>query len=534
MSKSTRDALQEYVNLGFSVFPVREDKRPAVLSWEKYQTDRMTAEEVLDVSRECTSMGRVVSGLAVATGEISGVTVIDLDLGAENPFVGVKTPVARTGSGGLHYYFKYTDKLHTTSNTTLKIDIRNDGGYAILPPSTTTKGKYSWIEDLSTPLSEVPEHFLNSYTSGVINHKWSFDGMENGGRNNASKSVVGYLVKTLRNDLDLAWASFRAWNERNDPPIEEEQLRATFEWCVNKDTTNNPQMKRSLSFSDMSDEELLSFSERPTARTGLNNIDTRFPHPTGFYLICANPGVGKGWYALWLTRKFYENNGIKSVYFSLEMSTDLIKQRILQAWSDLTEEQFVKFKGSKEHFGALKLLKQDAIRVDEFGGSDTSGQNIDNFKQKMGEYYADGFRAFHFDHFHELDGANVNDKNQQVSEKWAKAFQSICKDYPDIWLFVYVQPNGISAKKNILERTDVSGSKAITQKCEFFISLNRKIKKDEETEEASIDETERQVTIYIDKNRITSAQHIGFKVFFSRTGNFVANEEPSFGIFNYD
>lgn len=531
MSKSINEQLAEYIALGFSVFPVKDDKRPAVISWEEYQKRRMSLEEVLGISRGCTEKGRKVSGVAVVTGEISGVTVIDLDIGSENPFIQIETPVARTGSGGLHYYFKYTDKLHTTSNTALKIDIRNDGGYAILPPSVTTKGKYTWLRDPNTPLAEVPQYFLDSYANDVIKHKWSFEGVGVGGRNNASKSVVGYLVRSLRNDLSLAWDSFKAWNDRNDPPIDEEQLRATFEWCVSKDIKNNPPGVKTISFADMSDEEIMSFSERPTAKTGLYNIDTRFPHPTGFYLICANPGVGKGWYALWLTRRFYENNDLRSVYFSLEMSTDLIKQRILQAWSDLTEEQFARFKKDKDKIKAIDLLRKDIIRVDEFGGSDTSGQNIENFRDKMKKYYEEGFRVFHFDHLHELEGANVNDKNQQVTEKWAKLFQGICKDYPDIWLFVYVQPNGISARKNILERTDVAGSKAITQKCEFFISLNRKIKKDEETEESVVDEAERQVTIYIDKNRITSAQHIGFKVFFSRTGNFVANEEPSFGLF---
>lgn len=532
MPKSSKEYLKEYIDYGFSVFPIMENKVPAV-PWTEFQSKKMNYTEFSDVTKSCTLNGKKVSGIGVATGKISNITVIDID-GDNNPFGDINTPTARTGGGGIHYYFKYTDRLHTTSNKSLKIDVRNDGGYAVLPPSQSTKGLYTWIKDLTVPLMEVPEIFLNSYQKEIIDHKWSFDGMENGGRNNASKSVVGYLVKSLRNDLDLAWVSFKAWNERNTPPIEEEQLRATFEWCVNKDRTNNPELPKANSFSNMSDDEILTFIERPTARTGLDKIDSKFLHPTGFYLICANPGVGKGWYALWLTRKFYENNGLRSVYFSLEMPTDLIKKRILQAWSDLTEEKFNKVKGKKEHLKALGLLKKDIIRIDEFGGSDTSGQSIDNFKSRFEEYYKEGFKVFHFDHLHELDGANDNTRNQTVTEKWAKTFQSICKDYPDIWLFVYVQPNGKSAKSEIIFREDVAGSKAITQKCEYFISLNRVMPDESEIGEENNVEEDRKIIIFIDKNRITSAQHIGFKVFFSKTGNFVANEEPSFGIFSYD
>lgn len=527
MPKSSKDYLIEYVDYGFSVFPIGPSKKPTI-EWKEFQKRKMTAEEVLSVSKKCTMRGDLVSGIGVATGEISGVTVIDID-GDNNPIGDIDTPTVRTGGGGTHYYFKYTDELHTTSNPTLKIDIRNDGGYAVLPPSKSTKGIYTWVKDLSTPLAEVPKSFIDSYESEVTKHEWSFEGMENGGRNNASKSVVGYLVKTFRDDLDLAWASFRAWNDRNTPPIEEEQLRATFEWCVNKDKSNHHILAKAGSFADRTDEELLTFTERETAKTGLAKIDNKFPHPTGFYLICANPGVGKGWYALWLTRRFYENNSLKSIYFSLEMTEELIKKRILQAWSDLTEEQFNRVKNKKEYIKALELLKKDMIRVDEFGGSDTSGITVENLKKKIEEYYSEGFRVFHFDHMHELDGANDNVRNQAVTEKWAKSFQGICKEHPDIWLFVYVQPNGKSAKSDIIFREDVAGSKAVTQKCEYFISLNR-AQKDSKDVEVGEDEMEsREVIIYIDKNRITSAQHIGFKVYFSYTGNFVQENDNYLG-----
>jgi replicative DNA helicase len=284
-------------------------------------------------------------------------------------------------------------------------------------------------------------------------------------------------------------------------------------------------------FSDKTDEELLSFNERDRASVGIKNIDQNFEHYAGFYVVCANPGVGKGWYALWLIRKFYETSDIKSVYFSLEMSEELVRQRILQAWSDVTDKALKYLIKNKKEVKALNLLKKDIIVVDELGGSDTSHVTTENFVERVKEYYDKGYRAFHFDHLHELDGANDNVRNQGVTEKWAKTFQSLCKDYPDIWLFVYAQPNGASAKKQILKRTDIAGSKAITQKCEFFLSLNRLMKKDEETGELVADNDTRQVTMYIDKNRLSSTQHIGFRLYLLLTGNFSDKQEDDYNDF---
>ena len=71
-----------------------------------------------------------------------------------------------------------------------------------------------------------------------------------------------------------------------------------------------------------------------------------------------------------------------------------------------------------------------------------------------------------------------------------------------------------------MERTDILGSKAITQKCEFFYSLNRKVNLDKEDSFAGVND-ERIVTVFLDKNRITSAQYTGYKLQFSMTGNFL-------------
>lgn len=269
-------------------------------------------------------------------------------------------------------------------------------------------------------------------------------------------------------------------------------------------------------YSTKPDEELLKIDKKLELNTGITGIDADFGFPAGYYVIAGNPGSGKSWFALWLSRVFFKHNGKKSVYFSLEMPEPIVRQRILQQWSDLNKADF---ENRKHELSALDNLRQDVIIVDTFHSDDGKMQTVKNFEKLINEYYELGYRCFHFDHLHELEGANVNQTNQKVTEDWAKAFQNIIKEKTDIWLFIYAQPNGAAAEKKILRRTDISGSKAITQKCDYFLSLNRIIELDESGLTIT-NSNDRQVILYIDKSRYTEKVHIGFKLFFSETANF--------------
>ena len=87
--------------------------------------------------------------IGVVTGAISGITVIDIDigegkLGAESWLELCKehgepqTLTAVTGSGGAHLVFKYNSAMPTASNVLGKgIDCRNDGGYIVAAPTSS-------------------------------------------------------------------------------------------------------------------------------------------------------------------------------------------------------------------------------------------------------------------------------------------------------------------------------------------------------------------------------------------------------------
>lgn len=78
---------------------------------------------------------------AILTGKKSGVTVVDIDdpqIDSARALMEVMDEtcscVVKTKKG-FHYYFKYNPALHTSTNDQHKIDIRNDKGMIICPPT---------------------------------------------------------------------------------------------------------------------------------------------------------------------------------------------------------------------------------------------------------------------------------------------------------------------------------------------------------------------------------------------------------------
>lgn len=108
--------------------------------------------------------------LGIRTGEISGITVIDIDIGdgkfgAESWAEAIEghgepvTLMSKTGSGGVHVVFAYNSALPTAANVLGKgIDVRNDGGYIVAAPSRhRSGGVYSWLNE-DEALAVLPAH----------------------------------------------------------------------------------------------------------------------------------------------------------------------------------------------------------------------------------------------------------------------------------------------------------------------------------------------------------------------------------------
>ncbi|GGR12777.1 bifunctional DNA primase/polymerase [Deinococcus ruber] len=125
-----------------------QGKRSA--SWKPLQTVRPTPEQVEVWFRDPSQ-----KGLALITGHLSGRIVVDFDGQAGCDFahqLGIR-PHVRTGGGGYHWHLaapawpvrNMVGKV--TAGAPDCVDIRGDGGNAVLPPTTTRKGHYVYLRD---------------------------------------------------------------------------------------------------------------------------------------------------------------------------------------------------------------------------------------------------------------------------------------------------------------------------------------------------------------------------------------------------
>lgn len=112
--------------------------------------------------------------LAIRTGAVSGIVVIDIDPGhggAINADLMPRTAYVVTGSGGLHLYYRHPGVPVPNSQSRLApgVDVRGDGGYVVAPPSIhpRTGQPYRWPNwggeaYADSALTEMPSPLLGA------------------------------------------------------------------------------------------------------------------------------------------------------------------------------------------------------------------------------------------------------------------------------------------------------------------------------------------------------------------------------------
>ena len=146
--------ITDYYADGFEVFPafiklIGTKKiiiTPSGTSWK----EKLTMETTIHWLR---ALEGKVNALCIKTGICSSVTVIDDDNRKQiHPILSNlkegETPHSITGCGGHHFFFRYDHTIPTSACHSEKIDIRNNNGLIILPPSCFGGRGYSWITQL--------------------------------------------------------------------------------------------------------------------------------------------------------------------------------------------------------------------------------------------------------------------------------------------------------------------------------------------------------------------------------------------------
>jgi hypothetical protein len=162
--------------------------------------------------------------VAIATGKVSGIMVVDIDNDdaeievkkLEAEYSELPPTVEVITAKGRHLFFRYPEQEVRNSASKLApgVDTRGDGGYVIAPPSVHPSGKrYCWSVDSANAFAEVPQWLLDKITApaivpgGVLAMPGGLPAMANGWadlirggasegrRNDSIARLVGYLLR---------------------------------------------------------------------------------------------------------------------------------------------------------------------------------------------------------------------------------------------------------------------------------------------------------------------------------------------------
>lgn len=320
----TQEVINKYLSKGFSVFPVnvtwnesanKFDKKP-VGAWMDFMNRLATPQEV----EIWTSMFEF-NALGMATGKVSGVSVVDVDDPNNNH--GFTSSVrVKTISGGHHFWYKYQPGVRNKAKINgIPVDIRGDGGFVVVPPSESNGKKYSWEEFDFDNMPSFPKIDVEPLYKPKIT---TLPTATTGSRNQTAIAVCGHIVASTKSKAweTVAWPAFLNWNENMcDPSLDESELRRTFDSACQMQTRNHPDknpinIHTGSQIKSKYNEMMSRWGEGLS--TGFIELDNWFKFlPEQLYLISSPTHQGKTTIALNMASRI-ASIGSKVLFCSLE------------------------------------------------------------------------------------------------------------------------------------------------------------------------------------------------------------------------
>jgi hypothetical protein len=243
--KNNKVAALSLAKRGWAVFPcLPKDKTPA------------TGHGFLDASANAVLVEKMFANadynIGVATGPASGVWVLDLDgsdgiaalaqLEAEHGTLPL-TVSQRTGGGGRQLFFRWNgiEVRNRTRIGGMSIDVRGNGGYAVVPPSIHPSGNsYEWERDPeTTPIAEAPAWLIEFVTTkeqssqspqpllltvkGIAEDLTTAPGAPEGQRHATALRLVGSALGRGGDACQVAQQAVD-WGRRCSPPIADDEV----------------------------------------------------------------------------------------------------------------------------------------------------------------------------------------------------------------------------------------------------------------------------------------------------------------------
>ena len=191
----TAEYAHYYRSLGLQAVPARmpsegaDWKRPALWTWKEH-SGALVSDSVFALWYGPSGRHLSRTNLGLLTGSASErVFVLDADthkhfeaqhwldgvLAFHNNGMAFETATQRTGGGGFQYLFRAPLNWHSpTCKTSIGIDIRGEGGFAMLPPSVHESGnEYAWIsgkEPWETGILDAPQWLRDEIDALIAKH----------------------------------------------------------------------------------------------------------------------------------------------------------------------------------------------------------------------------------------------------------------------------------------------------------------------------------------------------------------------------
>lgn len=225
---STKEEAYEYLSRGWSCFPLlKKSKQPSV-KWARYYESRASEQEVESWAAD--------GNLAIATGKLSGLVVVDFDTykGAKPEEFLRRYPtdcLVETGTGGFHAYYRYpeNEEVRNAAGFLPGVDIRAEGGYVVAPPSIHPNGNpYRWVSK-GTPaaLPDVVRHKAREQSQNAPG--WVselLEGVGTGRRDDVCAKLAGWCSHKGMGKGE-AVAILTLWNQKNSPPLHASDIQKT-------------------------------------------------------------------------------------------------------------------------------------------------------------------------------------------------------------------------------------------------------------------------------------------------------------------
>jgi len=225
------NAALKALDSGLRPIPIEANGKRPLLKWQQYQDREPTPEEVEGWFERWPT-----ANLAILTGAASGVDVLDFDPGHDPwPTKGCELPtecIVRTPRGGQHYYVKHIVGVRNSAGKLAKgVDVRGDGGYAVIPPSIVNGKPYQYLTGTITEAGEAPGWLIKALRNGKASPPKpsatpAGAAIHEGQRNSALTSVAGAMRRKGMSEDAIRAALLEENRKRCSPPLEASEVEA--------------------------------------------------------------------------------------------------------------------------------------------------------------------------------------------------------------------------------------------------------------------------------------------------------------------